>query len=114
MSNQRIDPNQRLRSSFEVQSLLSHKDLMQPHLLEVDEATVLNEEKFQSRDTLQSLVQSCSCGSRSHEMSNSSHGDGIQGCRRHPLQPQRLRNLNYGTNIGVSTVLLMPSTFINL
>lgn len=106
MSNQRIGPNQRLRSSFEVQSLLSHKDLMQPHLLEVDEATVLNEEKFQSRDTLQSLVH--------HEMSNSSHGDGIQGCRRHPLQPQRLRNLHYGTNIGVSTVLLMPSTFIYL
>lgn len=106
MSNQQI----------ELQSLLSQKDLMQPHLLEVEEATDLNEENFQSRDTLLSLVQSCSCGSRSHEMSISSCGDGFQGCRRHhPLQPQRLRNLHYGTNIGVSNVVsTLPSTFIYL
>ncbi|KAL1539997.1 protein PHOSPHATE STARVATION RESPONSE 1-like [Salvia divinorum] len=67
--------------------LLSQKGHMQPRLGFSDYEQNHSPEKisghnFQSRDTLQSLVQSCSCRDRSHD-----RGDGVQECKLH--QPQQ-------------------------
>lgn len=75
----------------------------------------LPDEKFQSRDTLQSLVQSCCCGNQGQEKSIQSPGDNIQECKHHQqnklIISERPRNLSdyslvsFEKNIGVSRVV---------
>ncbi|KAG6400551.1 hypothetical protein SASPL_137391 [Salvia splendens] len=87
-------------SSISLQSLcyklclLSQKGLMQPHLdyEQIPLPEKINCHNFQSRDTLQSLVKSCSCRDLSHGRS-----DGVQECKLH--QPQQ-RNLGENSLIN--------------
>ncbi|XP_047956434.1 protein PHOSPHATE STARVATION RESPONSE 1-like [Salvia hispanica] len=77
--------------------LLSQKGLMQPHLgfsdyEQTPSPQKINCHNFQSRDTLQSLVQSCSCRDQSHGRSV-----GVQECKLH--QPQQ-RNLGHNLLIN--------------
>lgn len=71
----------------------------------------INGHSFQSTDTLQSLVQSCSCCNRSHDPSR---GSDIQQCKLHQPQQRNLRDnslVNYHKNsIGVSTLILVSFT----
>ncbi|KAH6767638.1 myb-like HTH transcriptional regulator family protein [Perilla frutescens var. hirtella] len=127
MNNQQIGVDPSLRSSSsscsEVQnlfykSLLSQKGLMQPQLLEMlegegvidlntrfkDYVQMLRDaEKFQSRDTLQSLVQSCSCGNRSQENSILARGNDIQECKHHQPQQGKLQCsvMSYEKKFGI-------------
>ncbi|PIN15588.1 hypothetical protein CDL12_11761 [Handroanthus impetiginosus] len=68
------------------------------------------DDSFQSKDTLQSIVQSCCCGLMSHNKSISSSSDSIQECKHHKFQENKsvsesLRSLSHDSLLCFEKVI---------